>query len=159
MRLNRISSENEMENINVRITDRIRTFETFFQKSNDEVSEHQLHIIELEHQLLIIKFESALAKEKRRSTIKEEAGSPEWGMNSYFKKLRESFPTSETSETDNSMWVKTRRWSVGEKDECEGKAESTMVCFIANRNYPYQVRQFHATDFTLVCSILADYTS
>ena len=77
MRLNRISSENEMENINVRITDRIRTFETFFQKSNDEVSEHQLHIIELEHQLLIIKFESALAKEKRRSTIKEEAGSPE----------------------------------------------------------------------------------
>jgi hypothetical protein len=79
-----------MENISARITDRIRTLETLLIKSNDEVSEHQLRIIELE---------STFAKKKSRSTIKEGGGSPESGMSPYFKKLRKSFPTSETSQT------------------------------------------------------------
>ena len=58
----------QIEGISEQFMDRVRILETLLQKSDDNVRDHQLRIIELE---------STLEKEKRKLNVKEEEGASE----------------------------------------------------------------------------------
>ena len=70
--------------------DRVRILETLLQKSEDNVRDHQLRIIELEN---------ALQKEKRKLNVKEEAGAPEATKSPYFSIMRKKLSDTVTPET------------------------------------------------------------
>jgi hypothetical protein len=69
----------QIEGVSEQFLDRVRILETLLQKTDENVRDHQLRIIELE---------STLVKEKRKVNIKEEAGAPEASKSPYFILMR-----------------------------------------------------------------------
>ena len=70
----------QIEGISEQFVDRVRILETLLQKADENVRDHQFHIIELE---------SALEKEKRKVNIKEAAGASGASKSLYFSLMRQ----------------------------------------------------------------------
>jgi hypothetical protein len=69
----------------------VRILEALLQKADENVRDHQLHIIE---------FEIALKKEKHKVNIKEESGASGATKSPYFRIMRKKLSDAAASETD-----------------------------------------------------------